>query len=186
MDTAISRLGYVNALVNSAADPGRGTLLDTTLEVWESHFNTNARGPFLTMQALVRHLLEGGRAGSIVNIISQSGRCGQSFLVSYSASKGALATLTKNVANAYASKRIRCNGVMLGWTDTPGETATQKTFHGRDESWLTEAEANAPMGQLIKPDQLAGLVTYMLSPQAGVMTGALVDYDQIVADAYPE
>jgi NAD(P)-dependent dehydrogenase (short-subunit alcohol dehydrogenase family) len=55
-----------------------------------------------------------------------------------------------------------------------------------DEDWLTKAEAAQPMGQLVKPDQVAGLVAYMLSPESGVMTGALVDYDQNVAGAYPE
>ena len=105
--------------------------------------------------------------------------CGQSYLTPYSASKGALATLTKNVANAYAAKRIRCNGILTGWMDTPGESVT-------GEDWLAKAEAAQPMGQLVKPEQLAGLVAYMLSPESGVMTGALVDYDQNVAGAYPE
>ena len=54
------------------------------------------------------------------------------------------------------------------------------------EDWLAKAEAAQPMGQLVKPDQLAGLVAYLLSPESGVMTGALVDYDQHVAGAYPE
>jgi NAD(P)-dependent dehydrogenase (short-subunit alcohol dehydrogenase family) len=94
--------------------------------------------------------------------------------------------LTKNIANAFATKRIRCNGIMVGWMDTPGETATQQKFHGAAEDWLSKAEAAQRMGQLVKPDQLAGLVTYMLSPESGVMTGALVDYDQNVAGAYPE
>jgi NAD(P)-dependent dehydrogenase (short-subunit alcohol dehydrogenase family) len=70
--------------------------------------------------------------------------------------------------------------------DTPGESATQQKFHGMDEDWLAKAEAAQPMGQLVKPEQLAGLVAYMLSPESGVMIGALVDYDQNVAGAYPE
>ena len=56
----------------------------------------------------------------------------------------------------------------------------------KGEDWLAKAEAAQPMKQLVKPDQLAGLVTYLLSPESGVMTGALVDYDQRVAGAYPE
>ena len=70
--------------------------------------------------------------------------------------------------------------------DTPGESATQQKFHGVGEDWLAKAEAAQPMGQLVKADQVAGLVAYMLSPESGVMTGALVDYDQNVAGAYPE
>ena len=70
--------------------------------------------------------------------------------------------------------------------DTPGESATQRKFHGVGDDWLATAEAAQPMGQLVKPDQVAALAAYMLSPEAGVMTGALVDYDQNVVGAYPE
>jgi NAD(P)-dependent dehydrogenase (short-subunit alcohol dehydrogenase family) len=186
IETSLKHFGTVNSLVNSAALTDRGTLLDTTLELWDRHFNTNARAPFLTMQGLVKHLVDTGQPGSIVNIISMASHCGQSYLTPYSASKGALATLTKNVANAYARQRIRCNGILIGWMDTPGETAIQQQFHRAGDDWLAKVEAAQPMGQLVKPDQVAGLVAYLLSPESGVMTGALVDYDQNIAGAYPE
>jgi NAD(P)-dependent dehydrogenase (short-subunit alcohol dehydrogenase family) len=186
MAEAIARLGTVNALLNSAATTARGTLQGTTLEMWQQQMDINARGPFLLMQALVRHLLETKAPGSIVNILSQSAHCGQSFLVGYSASKAALANLTKNVAQSHRAQRIRCNGVMAGWMDTPGEHAIQKRAHNAPDDWLAKAEAARPMGQLAKPDELAGLVSYMLSPDSGVMTGALVDYDQWVPGAQPE
>jgi NAD(P)-dependent dehydrogenase (short-subunit alcohol dehydrogenase family) len=184
--TAIDRFGTVNALVNSAAETSRGTLLDTSLETWQKHFDTNTRAPFLIMQGVVRHLVETGRPGSIVNILSMVIYVGQSYLTPYSASKAALANLTKNTANAFAAKRIRCNGICVGWMDTPQEDEIQRRFHDRPEGWLKEIEAQQPMGQLVKPDQLAGLAAYMLSPESGVMTGALVDYDQNVAGKYPE
>jgi NAD(P)-dependent dehydrogenase (short-subunit alcohol dehydrogenase family) len=186
MREAIAHLGHVNALVNSAATTDRGTLLDTTLEMWQQHMDTNARGPFLLMQALVRHLLERRAPGTIVNILSQSAHCGQSFLVPYSASKATLANLTKNVAQSYRAQRIRCNGIMAGWMDTPGEHAIQKRAHDAPDDWLARAEAGRPMGRLAKPDELAGLVSYLLSPESGVMTGALIDYDQWVPGAQPE
>jgi NAD(P)-dependent dehydrogenase (short-subunit alcohol dehydrogenase family) len=105
-------------------------------------------------------------------------------LTAYSASKGALATLTKNIAHSYRYKRIRCNAVLPGWMDTEGEDAVQKKWHDAPDNWLAEAESAQPMGQLVKPDQLAGLISYMISPRSGVMTGALVDYDQHVAGAF--
>jgi NAD(P)-dependent dehydrogenase (short-subunit alcohol dehydrogenase family) len=183
---ALERFGTVNGLVNAAAAPDRGTLLDTSPELLDRMFHTNVRGPFLLMQGVVRHLIETGQPGSIVNILSMVVHCGQSYLSAYSASKGALATLTKNVANAFAANRIRCNGILTGWMDTPGESATQQKFHGVAEDWLAKAEASQPMGQLVKPDQVAGLAAYLLSPESGVMTGALIDYDQRVSGAYPE
>ena len=83
-------------------------------------------------------------------------------------------------------QRIRCNGILTGWMDTLGESATQQKFHGAGEDWLAKAEAAQPMGQLIKPDQVAELATYLLSRESGVMTGALIDYDQRASGAYPE
>lgn len=186
MAYAVDEFGTVNALLNSAALPSRGSLLETTPELWEAHFNTNARGPFLTMQALVAHLKDRRLPGSIVNIVSMAAHCGQPFITAYSASKGALVTLSRNVANAYARDRIRCNGILTGWMDTPGENSTQKTFHNVNDNWLAAAEASQPMGQLVKPDQLASLIAYLMSPESGVITGSMIDYDQVVRGAYPD
>jgi NAD(P)-dependent dehydrogenase (short-subunit alcohol dehydrogenase family) len=186
IDSAVAEFGTVNALVNAAALGARGTLVDTSPELWDQMFDTNARAPFFLMQGFVKHRLAQGGGGSIVNILSQCAHCGQSYLSPYSASKGALATLTKNVANAYRHHRIRCNAILPGWMDTPGEDVTQRRYHGATDGWLERAEAAQPMGQLCKPHQPAGLASYLLSPDAGVMTGALIDYDQNVPGAYPE
>lgn len=186
VNAAIERFGTLNALVNNAGLPSRGTLLDTSVELWDLHMAVNLRAPFLTMQAFVSHLLQRGAPGAIVNVISMVAHCGQSYLVPYSAAKGGLATLTKNVANAYVKHRIRCNGVLTGWMETAGEAEIQKQFHGAGDDWAERATEQLPMGQLVQPDQLAGLMCYMLSPESGVMTGSLVDYDQVVVGAYPE
>ncbi|HWK67406.1 MAG TPA: SDR family oxidoreductase [Rhizobiaceae bacterium] len=186
VEAGLKRFGSINGLVNAAASSARGTLVDTTPELFDSLFATNVRGPFFMMQGVVRHLLAEKKPGAIVNVLSMSAHAGQSFLTAYSASKGALAVLTKNVANAYRANRIRCNAVLPGWMDTPGEAAVQAKFHGAGPDWLEKAEAAQPMGQLVKPHQLAVLVAYMLSPQSGVMTGSLVDYDQNVAGVIGE
>jgi NAD(P)-dependent dehydrogenase (short-subunit alcohol dehydrogenase family) len=186
VETAIDRFGAVNALVNAAATSARGSLVETGEDVFDTIFATNVKGPFFLMQALVRHLLERRAPGSIVNVLSMSAHAGQSFLTPYSTSKGALMTLTKNVASAYRRDRIRCNAVLPGWMDTEGEDAVQKKWHGAADDWLEKAEAAQPMGQLVKPAQLARLVTYMISPESGVMTGSLVDYDQNVAGVVGE
>ncbi|CAN7228017.1 SDR family oxidoreductase [Mesorhizobium amorphae] len=186
VDTAIAHFGTVNALVNAAATSARGSLVETSEELFDTIFATNVRGPFFLMQGLVAHLLARKAPGSIVNVLSMSAHAGQSFLTPYSTSKGALMTLTKNVANAYRTNRIRCNAVLPGWMDTEGEDIVQKKWHGAADDWLERAEAGQPMGQLVKPAQLARLISYMVSPQAGVMTGSLVDYDQNVAGAGAE
>ena len=183
---AISHHGHVNALVNSAADTSRGSLTNTPAELFDRHMAINLRGPFFLMQGVVRHLLDTGKPGSMVNILSTSAHVGQSFLAAYSISKGGLVTLTKNTANAYRTNMIRCNGVAPGWMDTPGEHVVQKTFHDAPDNWLEMAEAGLPMGQLVKPDQIAPLIAYLLSPDSGIITGAIIDYDQQIIGAVPE
>ena len=186
MDQAVAAFGTVTCLVNAAALGARGSITDTTPELFDEMFATNVRGPFFLMQGFVKHRLTQGGGGSIVNILSNCAHCGQSYLAPYSASKGALATLTKNVANAHRFDRIHCNAILPGWMDTPGEDGTQRKFHDATDGWLERAEATQPMGQLAKPHQLAGLAAYLLSAEAGVMTGALIDYDQNVPGSYPE
>ena len=105
---------------------------------------------------------------------------GQPFLCPYSASKGALATLTRNVARSVVKNRIRVNGLNLGWMDTPGEDTIQKRFHQATSDWLDKAEATQPFGRLIKPDEAARAVAFLLSDRSGLMTGSIVDFDQTI------
>ncbi|NAZ36132.1 SDR family oxidoreductase [Rubellimicrobium sp. CFH 75288] len=186
IDAAAARWGRVTALVNAAAVTDRASVLDCTVEEWDRQFAVNARGPFFALQRLAQRAVEGGHPAGCVNILSMVVHCGQSFLAPYSASKAALANVTKNAAQALRRHRIRVNGINCGWMDTPGEDATQRRWHGAGDDWLERAEASAPMGMLVKPEHVAALVCYLLSKRSGVMTGALVDFDQNVAGAYPE
>lgn len=186
IDRAVSRFGRVTALVNAAAATDRGSILDTTPEAWDSLMNVNARGPFFALQRFAQVAVAAGHPASAVNILSMASHCGQSFLAPYSASKAALANVTRNAANALRSHRIRVNGLNIGWMDTPGEDETQRKYHGAEDGWLAAAEAGQPMGMLVKPAHVARLVSYMLSASSGVMTGAVVDFDQNVTGAYPE
>jgi NAD(P)-dependent dehydrogenase (short-subunit alcohol dehydrogenase family) len=87
----------IDGLVNCAALNTRGTIEETTVELWDEYMAVNARAPFLTMQEAITHVRAAGRGGAIVNIITQNAHGGQPNLVAYSASKGALATLTRNL-----------------------------------------------------------------------------------------
>jgi NAD(P)-dependent dehydrogenase (short-subunit alcohol dehydrogenase family) len=180
---AEAALGLVDGLVNAAGLTDRGTILDTSLDLWDRLFAINARAPFLLTQAMARRLKAAGRPGAIVNVITMSSHGGQPFLTGYAASKGALATLTKNTALGLRPLRIRVNGINLGWADTPGEHAIQQK-DGNRADWLQRAEPAQPFGRLIRPGDLAGLATYLLSDAAAMMTGALIDFDQNVMGAY--
>jgi NAD(P)-dependent dehydrogenase (short-subunit alcohol dehydrogenase family) len=184
VETASRVFGRVDYLVNSAATSERGTILDSTPEVFDRIMALNVRAPFFLMQWALRLMFDTGNAGSIVNIISMSSHGGQSFLCPYATSKGALVTLTKNVANSVIKKRIRVNGLNLGWMDTPGEDAIQKRFHGASDGWLPAAEQSQPFGRLVKPDEVAKVVAFLLSERSGLMTGSIIDFDQNIVGTY--
>jgi NAD(P)-dependent dehydrogenase (short-subunit alcohol dehydrogenase family) len=172
---AFDRVDY---LVNSAATTERGTILDSSPELFDRMIALNVRAPFFLMQESLRLMIEKHIAGSIVNIISMSSHGGQTFLNPYSMSKGALVTLTKNVAQSVVQKRIRVNGLNLGWMDTPGEDTIQKRFHDAPSDWLEKAERTQPFGRLIKPQEAAHSVAFLLSDRSGLMTGSIIDFDQ--------
>ena len=186
VDEAAERMGRVDALVNAAAVTDRGSVLDTTPELWDRIMTVNVRSPFFAIQRVAREAIEGGFTAGVVNILSVAAHCGQSFLAPYSASKAALANVTKNAAQALRGHRIRVNGINCGWMDTPGEDAIQRKYHDGGDDWLERAEAAQPFGMLVKPEHVAGLASYMLGPGSGVMTGSIVDFDQNVAGSYPE
>jgi NAD(P)-dependent dehydrogenase (short-subunit alcohol dehydrogenase family) len=119
-------------------------------------------------------------AGSIINIQSMSGHGGQPFITAYCSSKGALATLTKNVAHSLIKFRIRVNGLNIGWMSTPGEDRIMKTYHGAKDGWLEEAVKGRPFGRLIDPAEVARACAYLGSDESGLMTGANVDFDQTI------
>ena len=177
------RFGRLDGLVNAAGITDRGTIHDTSIELWDRMFAVNVRAPFILTQDAVSLMRRDGVAGSIVNIITMSSHGGQPFITAYSASKGALATLTKNVAHALRADRIRVNGINMGWADTPGEHNV-KMAEGLPADWLAAAEAEQPFGRLIKPDDIARLSVFLLGPDSGLMTGALIDYDQNVMGGY--
>jgi NAD(P)-dependent dehydrogenase (short-subunit alcohol dehydrogenase family) len=184
VETARRAFGRVDYLVNSAATSERGTILDSTSELFDRIVALNVRAPFFLMQESLKLMTEQGIEGSIVNILSMSSYGGQPFLCPYSMSKGALATLTRNVAQSVLAHRIRVNGLNLGWMDTPGEDAIQKRFHHADETWRAKAEAAQPFGRLVKPAEAARVVAFLLCDRSGLMTGSIIDFDQKVMGTY--
>jgi NAD(P)-dependent dehydrogenase (short-subunit alcohol dehydrogenase family) len=176
----VSEYGRVDALVTAAGLTSRGTLLDTTPELFDAHVAVNLRGPFFLMQAAVRDMLSRSAPGSIVNVISSSELGGQPYLAPYVAAKAGLAGLTRNAAHAHRFDRIRINGLDIGWTDTEGEDATQRAFHAAEDDWRERASARLPMGRLGRVDEVADFVVFLLSGRSGVVTGSVIDWDQNV------
>jgi NAD(P)-dependent dehydrogenase (short-subunit alcohol dehydrogenase family) len=176
----VRRFGRIDCLVNAAGLTSRGSLVDTTPELFDAHVAVNLRAPFFLMQAAVRDMVARGEPGTIVNIITMSSHGGQPHLSPYSATKAGLVGLTRNAAHAHRWDRIRVNGVNIGWTETEGEDAVQREFHGAGDDWLERAAETLPMGRLGQPDDAAALVVLLLSDRSGVVTGSVVDWDQEV------
>lgn len=182
--TVVERYGRIDGLVNAAGLTSRGTLLDTTPELFDAHVAINLKAPFFLMQAAVADMQRRGAPGSIVNIITMSAHGGQPYLAPYVASKAGLIGLTKNAAHAHRWDRIRINGINIGWTETEGEAVTQQRFHGAGDDWAARAAEELPMGRLGQVDDAARLAVLLLCDASGVVTGSIIDWDQSVPGAH--
>ena len=176
--------GSVDGLVNAAGVTTRASVVDATLEVWEGIVALDLRAPFFLSQAFIRHRIERGEPGSIVNIQSMNGHCGIPELAIYAMTKGALATLTRNAANAHMADRIRVNGINMGWSATEGENDMQANTLGRGDGWLPVAAGNQPLGRLLEPEEVARLSVYLLSDYSGLQTGTNIDLEQAVVGSW--
>lgn len=170
--------GRIDVLVNAGASTARGTITDTSPETFDALFATNVRGPYFLMQETIRLMIAKGIEGAICNIGSISALAGQPFINAYCASKGALTTLTANTAFSVMANRIRVNQLNVGWMASDNERALQA--EGGDPEWEAKAAAALPFGRLVDPAEAARAVNFLVSDDAGLMTGAIVNFDQSV------
>ncbi|MGB8813693.1 MAG: SDR family oxidoreductase [Paracoccaceae bacterium] len=177
------RFGCVDILVNAAGLTDRANLLNTSPELFDRIFAVNVRAPFFLMQEAVKSMARARVEGRIVNIGSTSERAGQPFLAAYSASKGALATLTRNSGFALMRNRVRVNQLDIGWMLSDHEKSIQLRESG-DPHWQAKAEAGLPFGRLLDPEEVAKAVLWMVSDDSGMMTGAVIHFDQSVWGGY--
>jgi NAD(P)-dependent dehydrogenase (short-subunit alcohol dehydrogenase family) len=176
--------GRIDILVNAAGLTDRGNLLNTSPDLFDRMFAVNVRAPFFLMQETVKVMNREKTEGSIVNIGSTSERAGQPFIAAYCASKGALATLTRNTGYALLRNRIRVNQLDIGWMASDGEDRVQREFHNAEPDWKEKAAAQLPFGRLLSPEEVARAVAFLASDDSGMMTGAVIQFDQSVWGAY--
>lgn len=184
IDAAVTQFGRIDVLVNSAGLSTRGDIEDTTVELWDELFEINARAPFICMQQAYRYMKE-QRSGSVINIGSVNAYIGEPALLPYSATKGALMTMTRNAAAYLNRYRIRVNQLNVGWTLTPYEHQV-KLKEGKGENWLAEAEKTRPFGRLLLPPDIAYAALYFASDESECITGSVLDLEQYPVGAPPK
>jgi NAD(P)-dependent dehydrogenase (short-subunit alcohol dehydrogenase family) len=159
--------GTPDGLVNNAGIFPRARALDMDLAEWDQVLRVNLTGTFVTARAVAARMKGAGR-GAIVNTASGRALGGAANGAHYSASKGGIIALTKSLALDWAAYGIRVNCVIPGLTDT----AQPRVEMGDNE--LYAAGARIPMGRIGRPEDIAAVVAFLLSDDAGYMTGQSV------------
>ena len=173
----ISRFGRIDGLVNNAAVMTRGTIEKTDFALFNRTLAINLTAPFLLIQAALPQFRKQG-GGRVLNIGSVNGYCGERNQFAYSISKGALTTLTRNLADAHGPEGIRVNQFNVGWTLTPNEFELKKK-EGLPADWPTKiSKTYAPSGRLLSPEDIAWAAVYFLSDEAALVNGAILDLEQ--------
>jgi NAD(P)-dependent dehydrogenase (short-subunit alcohol dehydrogenase family) len=189
IDSTLKAFAGLDGLVNNAGWFPRANLESTTTELWDQVLNVNLRSAFYCCKYAVPAMRK-AKSGSIVNMGSINGIQGLPNLVAYASAKGGLLSLTRTLAGALASDRIRVNYVIPGWVFTEGELRIQKG-EGRNAADLQKAGATLALGREQTPLDLAYAVVYLLSDESSQVTGTILNVDAgsstlpIPPDRYP-
>lgn len=175
IQAATEWLGRIDILFNNAGIGSTTNVIDATLDEWDRVFAVNVRGVFLGIKYAMPAMLDQGH-GVIVNTASAAGLIGLPDRASYSASKGAVIALTKQVAVQWANAGIRCNCICPGTVDSPwiGRLLAQADDPARHREKLT---ARQPMGRLGTPAEVAKAALYLASDDAAFITGTALVID---------
>jgi len=169
-----SQHGGLDVLVHSAGIIGLGTIEDTTPEAWQQMFDINVFSVYRLTQLALPHLLP--RKGNVVVVSSVNGLRSFPGVLAYCSSKAAVDQLTRCAALELAAKGVRMNAVNPGVVETNLHRAG-----GLDEkayrAFLERSKTTHPLGRVGKPEELADLILFLASDQAGWITGATVSID---------
>ena len=176
IEAAIRSFGKLDAVVNNAASVARSDLHSTDAAFFDKVMAVNVRAPLLLIQAAHEHLK--ASRGCVLNIGSINAYTGEANLLAYSISKGALMTLSRNLADALAYDGIRVNHFNVGWVLTPNEYE-QKLADGLPADWPQNVEPKfAPSGRILAPEEIAAAAVYWLSDESRPISGSVVELEQ--------
>lgn len=172
VESAVSRFGTLDIMVNNAGVGTLGGIVDTDDETWEKTIGVNLSGVFYGTRAAAQYMQENDIHGSIINMSSILGRVGLAGALAYSASKGGVVQMTHSAALDLASAEIRVNAI------APGFIETKMTEQIRENpEFLEMVESNTPLGHMGQPEDIAHAAVYLASYEARYVTGEVVYVD---------
>jgi len=168
VEQVLEKFGRIDILVNNAGILGPYYPVEEyPEELWDQVIAVNLKGTFLCCKAVIPIMKKRGK-GSIVNIASVAGKEGNANMAPYSASKGAIITLTKTLGKELATSQIRVNAVSPALL----ETEMTQSMTPEQRALLT---SKIPMGRLGKPEEVAAVVKFLVSDEASFVTGQCYD-----------
>jgi meso-butanediol dehydrogenase / (S,S)-butanediol dehydrogenase / diacetyl reductase len=171
----LATFGRLDVLVNNAAIQWAALPRDVTEEHWDAMMNVNAKAVYFCCQSALRQMSE-QRSGRIVNMASIAGKLASTiYHPIYNVSKAAVIAMTKTLALAHAAEGIRINAVCPGIVETPMQDLIDREFAvltGKSPSEMrAERLARIPMGRIEQPEEVAALVSFLVGPDSGYITG---------------
>ncbi|HXE52792.1 MAG TPA: SDR family oxidoreductase [Tepidisphaeraceae bacterium] len=173
---AVKAFGRIDGIVNNAAWIIRSNMETTDIALFDKCMAVNVRAPLMLIRAALPHLKQS--EGAVLNIGSINGYCGEANQLAYSISKGALMTLTRNLADAFGRDRVRVNQFNLGWVLSPNEYKL-KISEGMPPDWPDKLPpAFAPSGRIMRPEDIATAAVYWMGDESRPVSGSVVDLEQ--------
>lgn len=175
VDRAMKEFGRVDVLVNNAASTERSTVETFTPELFDDQFHINLRAPLLLVQAALPSLQK--HQGAVINIGSINAFMGEPRLLVYAATKGALETASRNLANVLKYARVRVYCLNVGWMDSEGERAMMAKL-GHPPDFIDREGKNFPLGRILKPEEVAEVCLFLASDKAAAFSGQVIELEQ--------
>ncbi|GAA2339805.1 SDR family oxidoreductase [Dactylosporangium salmoneum] len=169
VDWTVARTGRIDAMFNNAAVNAFTDVTRSTVEEFDRLMAVNGRGVYNGIKAVLPHMVKAGR-GAIVNTGSTAAIMGTPDRAAYSASKGAVSALSRQVAVQYAAQGVRCNCVHPGSTDSP-MVADVIASSADPEATRRRMATRQPIGRMAQPEEIASAAVFLASDRASFITG---------------
>jgi NAD(P)-dependent dehydrogenase (short-subunit alcohol dehydrogenase family) len=180
VDLTRDAFGGIDVLHANAGVHGEGTAMETTVEHWDRVLAVNLTGVWLSIRAVLPAMVERG-GGAIVTTASVAALAGVPGIAAYSAAKGGVVALTRQVAIDYADQGIRANAICPGTVPTPlvEEAYLERAAGDRErvEALLERRGKDHPLGRLGRPEDVAGLAVFLACDESAWITGAVYPVD---------